>query len=94
MGYDTFRINEKSVFLFTNSCFVKKEFAGKFGNWTKDKNFYGRWMPENRGSTNFHWHDYPWSDTYKISVEENPWSQPEDPPCDVLLSYVAQLQED
>ena len=51
-------------------------------------------MPEKTGSTDFLRNDYPWSDSYKSSVEEDEWQRPSNKcPCDVMLSYAAQLQE-
>ena len=94
MGYDTSKEKEKEIFLFSNACFVKQEDAEKFANWLKNKNFYGRWMPERRGMIEFLWNDYPWADVYKSSIEHEVWSRPYDCPCNIQLSYEAQLQED
>lgn len=51
-------------------------------------------MPERRGRTEYLWNDYPWADAYKSSFEHETWSKPENCPCDIMLSYEAQLQED
>lgn len=94
MGYDTSKEDEKETFLFSNAGFVKQEDAEKFANWAKIQNFYGRWMPEHRGMIEFLWNDYPWADVYKSSIEHEAWSRSHDCPCDMQLSYEAQLQED
>lgn len=51
-------------------------------------------MPERRGMIEFLWNDYPWADVYKSSIEHEVWSRSHDCPCDMQLSYEAQLQED
>lgn len=94
IGYDTAQHDEKETFLFNSSCFVRSEDKDKFAEWAKEQNFYGRWMPERRGMTEFLWNDYPWSDAYNSSIEHKPWLSPEDCPCEIMLSYEAQLQED
>ena len=40
------------------------------------------------------WNDYPWADAYKSTFEHEVWSRPQDCPCEIMLSYEAQLQED
>ena len=94
MGYDTAKEDNKETFLFSNAGFVKKEDADKFATWAKVQNFYGRWMPEHRGLIEFLWNDYPWADVYKNAIEHEYWSRSHDCPCDMQLSYEAQLQED
>ena len=93
MGYDTAKDKPKETFLFSNACFVKQEDAEKFAKWAKKKNFYGRWMPERQGATEFLWSDYPWADSYKSSLIEDDGYRTYDCPCKMLLSYEAQLQE-
>lgn len=95
MGYDTTKGDDgKETFLFDNAGFVHKEDAGKFASWAKEQNFYGRWMPERRGLTEYLWNEYPWSDAYKtINEDYEDWDNPQDCPVKILLSYEAQLQE-
>ena len=93
MGYDTAKDEPKETFLFSNACFVKQEDTEKFAKWAKRKNFYGRWMPERQGATEFLWSDYPWADSYKSSLIEDDGYRMYDCPCRMLLSYEAQLQE-
>ena len=94
IGYDIVKDSPKETYLFCNSCFVKQENANIFAEWARKQNFYGRWMPERRGLTEFLWNEYPWADVYKNSIEHEVWSRPHDCPCDLQLSYEAQLQED
>lgn len=93
MGYDTARQGSKETFLFSNACFVRSEDKDKFAEWAKVQNFYGRWMPERRGMIEYLWNDYPWSDAYKSSYEHEQWLRSQNCPCDIMLSYEAQLQE-
>lgn len=96
MGYDTTKGDEgKETFLFINAGFVHQEDAGRFAEWCKNQNFYGRWMPERRGMTEYLWNEYPWSDAYKtVNADYEEWDQPQDCPVKMMLSYEAQLQED
>ena len=64
-----------------------------FAEWAKTANFYGRWMPESTGSIDFLWNDYPWANTYMSSLYEDGYVD-EKIPCDVELTYEAELQED
>lgn len=96
MGYDKGKGEDgKETFLFINGGFVHQEDAGKYAEWSKNQNFYGRWMPERRGMTEFLWSEYPWSDAYKtVNEGYEVWEQPQDCPVKMMLSYEAQLQED
>ena len=94
IGYDTAQQDKKETFLFNSACFVRSKDKDKFAEWAKEQNFYGRWMPERSGMTEFLWNDYPWADAYNSSFEHEPWLSPEDCPCEIMLSYEAQLQED
>lgn len=99
MGYDTTKADaengKKETFLFCNAAFVHRDDADQFSEWASKQNFYGRWMPEHRGSTEFMWSDYPWADTYRSFFESYEiWEQPHDCPVKMMLSYVAQLQEE
>ena len=94
MGYDKSEDGNKDTFLFSNAGFVKKEYAKKFAQWAQEQNFYGRWMPERQGTIEFLWSDYPWADTYKSQVEHDDGALMHDCPCEMKLSYEAQLQED
>lgn len=94
IGYDNSEEDGKETFLFSNACFVKQNEAENFTVWAKDKNFHGRWMPENSGMINFLWNDYPWADSYKSSIQDGVWLDVRNCPCEIQLSYETQLQED
>lgn len=75
-------------------CLVKDENVSVFEEWAKTQNFYGRWMPENTGSSEFLWNEFPWSDSYKqIHNDEVKINSRNVPPCNIILPYCAQLQE-
>ena len=93
-GFDRVAVGNKITFVITNAAFVKKADAEQFEQWSKEQNFYGRWMPERNGMYDFLWNDYPLADAYKNSIETEVWERPSSGcPCDVMLSYAAQLQE-
>ena len=99
-GYDTRKENDdvekeqtRERFLYYNTCLVDLKNKSIFVEWAKTANFYGRWMPESTGSIDFLWNDYPWSNTYTSSLYEDGYVD-EKIPCDVELTYEAELQED
>lgn len=99
-GYDTRKENDdvekeqtRERFLYYNTCLVNLKNKTIFAEWAKTANFYGRWMPESTGSIDFLWNDYPWANTYTSSIYEDGYVD-EKIPCDVELTYEAELQED
>ena len=86
----------KDLFLFTNAAFVKRKDLDSYRQWAKNKDFYGRWMPERRnGSIDYLWNEYPWADTYKRTLRDaEVWEQPDEAMFKINLSYEAQLQEE
>lgn len=99
-GYDTRKENDdvekeqtRERFLYYNTCLVDLKNKTIFAEWAKTANFYGRWMPESTGSIDFLWNDYPWANTYTSSIYEDGYVD-EKIPCDVELTYEAELQED
>lgn len=99
-GYDTRKENDdvekeqiRERFLYYNTCLVNLKNKSIFAEWAKTANFYGRWMPESTGSIDFLWNDYPWANTYTSSIYEDGYVD-EKIPCDVELTYEAELQED
>lgn len=99
-GFDTEnqaqRDRNRSQATFVNSAFVRAEDEARITEWAKDQNFYGRWMPEHLDNIDFRWNEYPWADSYRQSLETEPWERPYhcDCPADVMVSYMSQLQED
>lgn len=93
-GFDKVTTGDKITYVITNAAFVKNADADQFEQWSRVQNFNGRWMPERNGMYDFLWNDYPLADSYKNAVETEVWERPENGcPCDVMLSYIAQLQE-
>ena len=99
-GYDTRKEKDdvekeqtRERFLYYNTCLVDLKKKSIFAEWAKTANFYGRWMPESTGSIDFLWNDYPWANTYTSSIYEDGYVD-EKIPCDVELTYEAELQED
>lgn len=98
MGYDSVETEvagvTKEFFLYYNSAFVKREDSSSISKWAEKKNFHGRWMPERTGSIDFLWNEYPWSDSFQNLYDEE-WMTPGSGGCPskIMLSYVAQLQE-
>lgn len=99
-GYDTRKEKDdvekeqtRERFLYYNTCLVDLKNKSIFTEWAKTANFYGRWMPESTGSIDFLWNDYPWANTYTSSIYEDGYVD-EKIPCDVELTYEAELQED
>lgn len=93
-GFDKATGGDKETVVITNAAFVKKSDSEAFAEWCRDKNFYGRWMPERNGMYEFLWNDYPWADAYYNAIELPAWERPSNgSPCDVMLAYEAQLQE-
>ena len=99
-GYDTRKEKDdvekeqtRERFLYYNTWLVDLKNKSFFAEWAKTANFYGRWMPESTGSIDFLWNDYPWANTYTSSIYEDGYVD-EKIPCDVELTYEAELQED
>lgn len=87
----------KDLFLFSNAAFISNDELEAFKGWAKNKDFYGRWMPERRnGSIEYLWNEYPWSKTYKrtLSEMEDFSNSFQGKKFTLYLSYEAQLQED
>lgn len=84
-----------SFFEFDNSAFVKREHLSDMIKWAEDQNFYGRWLPERTGNTDFLWNEYPWADSFKSIINNFDWEEiNNNAPTQIMLSYIAQLQED
>ena len=96
-GYQTVRQTKdgesRESFLYYCPCLVKNENVLAFEEWAKNQNFYGRWMPENTGNYEFLWNEFPWSDSYKQMHNDEFEIHSHNAPCNVMLPYCAQLQE-
>lgn len=93
------RINEglpsMEEFVHYNGFFVKVHDMEQFVAWAKKQNFYGRWLPETNGMTDFLWNEYPWADSFKSVFNEDDlkfdkYDLQMEP---MIRSYVGQLQE-
>lgn len=81
-------------FVHYNGFFIKEDNIDKFIEWAGTQNFYGRWLPETSGITDFLWNEYPWSDSFKSIFDEDnliyPFDEESKP---IIRSYMGQLQE-
>lgn len=87
---------KRESFLYYSPCLVKniKDNADRFEEWAKNRNFYGRWMPESTGNYEFLWNECPWSDCYRQFDQDEIEIWRNEAPCKIKLPYSAQLQED
>ena len=76
-GYDSEEVRQGDYdiegFLFFNSHFVKACNVDTVCEWAKGQNFYGRWLSEAPSLYQFLWNEYPWSDSYKHTIEGEEW---------------------
>ena len=76
-GYDSEEVKQDDYdiegFLFFNSHFVKEGDIDTVREWAKEQNFYGRWLSEAPDLYQFLWNEYPWSDSYKHTIEGEEW---------------------
>lgn len=79
-------------FVYYNPILVDKENLDEFIQWMRTENFYGRWMPERNGSTDFRWNEYPWADSYQL-LDQDENAVFEEKGHQFKLAYSAQLQE-
>lgn len=97
VGYQKVRQSKdeenREIFLYYCPCLVKNEDVLAFEEWAKKQNFYGRWMPENTGTYEFLWNEFPWSDSYKQMHNDEIKIYSHNAPCSITLPYCAQLQE-
>lgn len=81
-------------FVHYNGFFIKEDNIDKFIKWAGTQNFYGRWLPETSGITDFLWNEYPWSDSFKsIFDEDNLIYRFDEESKPIIRSYMGQLQE-
>ena len=83
----------REQFVFYNGAFANKSDLEKLRTWASNTNFYGRWMPENSGSIDYRWNEYPWADSYlQLGNEDDATFNVG--AGEMRLAYEAQLQED
>lgn len=97
VGYQKIRQTKdeeaRESFLYYSPCLVKEKDVSAFEEWAKTQNYYGRWMPENTGTYEFLWNEFPWSDGYKQMHNDEVEIYSHGVPCNIMLPYCAQLQE-
>ncbi|MBW4871996.1 serine protease [Prevotella buccae] len=85
--------DKREQFVLYNGAFANKNNFEKLRTWASNANFYGRWMPENSGSIDYRWNEYPWADSYLQLGDEDDEIFDEGG-GEMKLAYEAQLQED
>lgn len=85
--------DKREQFVLYNGAFANKNNFEKLRTWASNANFYGRWMPENSGSVDYRWNEYPWADSYLQLGDEDDEIFDEGG-GEMKLAYEAQLQED
>jgi len=100
-GYESEDVKQNELgvegFLFFNSHFVKNDDVATVRDWAKSQNFYGRWLPEAPDLYQFLWNEYPWSDSYKHTMEGEEWeviAPRKGGGAKSMRSTLCQLQED
>lgn len=84
---------KRERFVYYNPILVPITKNKEISKWMAKENFYGRWMPERNGSTDFRWNEYPWANSYKTLDDESDEDYNEDGHS-FKIAYSAQLQED
>lgn len=84
---------KRERFVYYNPILVPINKDKEISKWMAKENFYGRWMPERNGSTDFRWNEYPWANSYKTLDDESDEDYTEHEHS-FKIAYSAQLQED
>ena len=84
---------KRERFVYYNPILVPINKNKEISKWMAKENFYGRWMPERNGSTDFRWNEYPWANSYKTLDDESDEDYTEHGHS-FKIAYSAQLQED
>ena len=82
--------------LYYNSSFVRQSDSKNMQAWAEKKDFSGRWMEQRTDCIDFLWNEMPWSDSYK-RLRRDEWvsgDQWNPYPCEVMVAYDEQLQEE
>jgi len=76
IGVDKYSIYRKEVWYMIQGYIVKKEDRSQIKEFLKDKNFWGKWMPEPRDESNqlLNREKY-WSPAYHSTEREEPWEE-------------------
>lgn len=78
-----------------NGFFIDCGYFEQFCKWAQSQNFYGRWLPETDGLTDFLWNEYPWADSFKsiFLMEDLLFDRFGSLMKPMVRSYMGQLQE-
>lgn len=87
---------KRELMLYYNSSFVRRSDSKNMQAWAEKKDFSGRWMEQRTDCIDFLWNEMPWSDSYK-RLKRDEWvsgDQWNPYPCEVMVAYDEQLQEE
>ncbi|MBP7845404.1 MAG: hypothetical protein KA116_11390 [Proteobacteria bacterium] len=90
---EKFDEKRKSIFYVINSYLFHIEDLSKVKKFLKETDFIGRWMPENRDTTNPHFGEFGWSDYYKQVVRSNDWQSEARIPFKFIITNEGYLYE-
>lgn len=74
LGEKNFYHGQKELHYWLNAYIVKKSEFSKIKKWAKNKNFFLRWMPENRECFEIFDKEYYWSDAFYSLYGSELWS--------------------
>jgi hypothetical protein len=73
LGEKPFYIGQKDFYYMLKAYIVKKSEFSRIKKWAKNKNFFGRWMPENRECFEVYDKEYYWSDAFYSVYGSDLW---------------------
>ena len=73
LGEKPFYSGQKDFYYMFKAYIVKKSEFNKIKKWTQNKNFFGRWMPENRECFEVYDREYYWSDAFNSLYDSDLW---------------------
>ncbi|MBR6125338.1 ATP-binding protein [Candidatus Saccharibacteria bacterium] len=73
LGEKPFYIGKKDFYYMLKAYIVKKSESSKIKKWAKNKNFFGRWMPENSECFEVYDKEYYWSDAFHSVYGSDLW---------------------
>lgn len=73
LGEKPFYSGQKDFYYMFKAYLVKKSEFNKIKIWAKNKNFFGRWMPENRERFEVYDREYYWSETFYSVYGSDLW---------------------
>ena len=73
LGEKLFYSGQKDFYYMFKAYIVKKSEFNKIKKWAQNKNFFGRWMPENRECIEVYDKEYYWSDAFNSLYGSDLW---------------------